>query len=271
MELDWGCNYIVANIGFGDARNILEIGGGDFSRSIALAERYPEMTFFSVDFFYSQKAIVNAAKYAHLPNLNIIKGDAVSKLFVDGLFDFAFSIDVGEHISNLNEFIVELHRILKIGGRYFFIQNPFWTSQKGHHYKHWLPDIQNILSGYKHIIYSKREMVSYLEGIQNLPFDVDECVTRIYERLDLSRLSFSETQEIFANSNLHIEEWTNLYDDFYDINAAMLAVGKAGIRFSLDDFNVKASIVSCLNVASRQIICPAEAQSSQLKPQLVDL
>lgn len=247
MEVDWGCNYIVKNKHFIKSKMILEIGGGDFSRAIAIAERNPEKTVFSIDFSYSKKAIKNVKENCHLPNLNIIKGNATNKIFAEDTFDFVFSIDVGEHIPNLSQFISELSRIIKYGGVYYFIQNPFWTSIKGHHYKHWVPAVQKVLSGYRHIIYDKEQMLQYLFHIQCATFDPLECVARIYDRYDLSRMSSRETRQVYENSDMEIESWENIADDLFDLDAALAGVEKHRGRYVLDDFKTKAAIVTCIN------------------------
>lgn len=245
MEIDWGCNYVVRHAGFSEAKYVLEIGGGGFERIITLAELYPKKTFFSVDFFYSKRAIENVRKYSHLANLNIIKGDAVNRIFADNVFDFVFSIDVGEHVQNLPQFITEITRILKKGGQYFFIQNPFWTSTKGHHYKHWQPEVRDILKGYKHLLLNEFEMFSYLQQFPLIPFDPAEAVQRIYYRNDLSRMSVNETKGMFVSSELTIDSWENLFDDDYDHDLALKVVDKYSGLYSLEDLKIKAAIVTC--------------------------
>jgi cyclopropane fatty-acyl-phospholipid synthase-like methyltransferase len=245
MDVDWGCNYIVRHAAFLDSKYILEIGGGGFERVIALAERYPDKCFFSVDFFYSKRAIENVKNYAHLSNLNIIKGDAVNRIFADDTFDFVFSIDVGEHIQKLASFISEINRILKRGGHYFFIQNPFWTSNKGHHYKHWQSEVQGILKGYKHLLFTEQEMLSYFKQFSKLPCEPAEALQRIYHRNDLSRMSVNQTKEIFKSSELVIDSWENLLDDDYDRNLALKVIDKYPGVYTLEEIQVKASIVTC--------------------------
>ena len=248
MDFDWGCNYVIGQKSFQASKYVLEIGGGSFERVIALSERYPNKVFFSIDFFYSSRAVENVRRYAHLPNLNIIKGYATDKIFADNTFDFIFSIDVGEHIPQLASFICELYRILKTGGIYYFIQNPFWTSSKGHHYRHWEPDVQAILKGYKHIQYNQYEIIDFLSQFPSLPFDKVEAIKRIYQRTDLSRMSARETRTIYEASQLEIVNWQGLKDENFEPDKALIAVQKSDGRFLLEDFEEKAAIVTCIKL-----------------------
>jgi ubiquinone/menaquinone biosynthesis C-methylase UbiE len=115
INMDWGAGRVSQQESFFTAENVLEIGGGDFSRTFALAASFPGKTFFSVDFDYSTAAQRNVRDFASVPNANVIKVNALRSVFRDDLFDFAFSIAVGEHITELDEFLTELPRVLRLG------------------------------------------------------------------------------------------------------------------------------------------------------------
>lgn len=249
LKMDWGCHHLINREGFINAKTVLEIGGGSFERTYALAENYPDKTFYAVDFDYSSQAIKNTQKYCHLPNVNIIKENSTKKIFADNLFDFSFSIAVGEHIAELELFINEMTRILKHNGEYFFVQSPSWTSSRGHHFKHWVPDIRDMLSGYKHLLYSDKEMRLYLQNYKSLPFSIDEAIFAIYKRNDLSRLSMNETKAIFNDSLLKIDYCKDLEDEeiFFDEPAATKVIDKYQGKYSLEDIKTKGSIISCIN------------------------
>lgn len=248
-NLDWGCRHVVGRERFQSASKVLEIGGGDFSRTFALARKYPNKNFFSVDFQYSPAAAQNVRQNADLKNANIIKSNATDKFFADNFFDFAFSIAVGEHIAQLDEFIAEMARVLTPGGEYFFIQSPYWPSSKGHHFKHWQADVQAIFQGYKHLLLSEPEMERYLRSFGTLPFGVEEALRAIYRRRDLSRLSLTETKNRFEASGLDIELWQTQEDELFDNLAAQQVLLKHEGRYSLDDIRTKGTIAACVKPA----------------------
>jgi ubiquinone/menaquinone biosynthesis C-methylase UbiE len=268
MSFDWACNLIVKRQRFQESERILEIGGGDFSRTFSLALHFPEKNFFSVDFDYSTKAIANVQKFAHVKNANIIKLDAVKSIFADSFFDFAFSSAVGEHIADLKEFLFELSRVLRVDGEYYFVQSPFWTSFKGHHFRHSDARVVEILGGYKHLLLNEEEMRHYLLSCGSLPVDIEKAIEFIYRRRDLSRLSMSETKRIIQQqSNFLIEDWVDIEDECFDETSAKKVVALNSERYTISDLKVKGSIVSCVNKKSETIavLGMAEGNSGEKK------
>lgn len=246
FNLDWGAVLMAKQDEFQRAKTILEVGGGDFSRTIALAQKYPQKTFYSVDFRYSAEAKENVAKAAVLENANFIKTDALETLFAPDLFDFAFSIAVMEHIPQLEQFLDNLFVLLKRRGVYCFFQAPFWPCKTGHHYNHNDKRVQAVLNGYEHIRFDAEAMRAHLRAIDELPFDVSECVRKIYHRPDLSRLSASETRAIISQSPFLIETWQARDDEEYEQSKAILARDVHGDRYTLDDFRTHAVFAKLL-------------------------
>jgi ubiquinone/menaquinone biosynthesis C-methylase UbiE len=237
-RMDWAAKRIAKRTAFIKAKNVLEFGGGDLSRIFALASAFLDKVFYSIDLEYSKNATDNIIKYADLENVNIIKADARSNIFIDNSFDFAFSIAVGEHIAELDLFLEETYRVLKPGGEYYFGQGPFWTSVKGHHFLHRRPEVLDVLGGYEHLIFSAEEMRAYLKSYQNLPFDIEDCVSRIYFREDLSRLSERETRLIIERSKFIVDTWSTQYDDLYDEQKAQAVLKKCS-KYTLNDLKIK--------------------------------
>lgn len=245
--LDWAAIRISSNPRFKSASMILEIGGGDFSRVASLAKSFPDKNFFSIDMDYSSGAIETTKKYADLPNLNLIKLNAHTAIFAPNIFDFCFSSAVMEHIADIKSFLKELCRIMKKGACYYFIESPFWTSYKGHHYRHDNKDIVKILGGYKHLLYTPQQMEEYLLSLDDevsLPFLVSECIQRIYYREDLSRLSKTETYNAIKSSDFEIVEWIDMEDECFDVSSAQDVVLKTG--YSLADLSVKGAYVTLM-------------------------
>jgi len=180
-KLDWGAKLVARQVEFKNSKYILEIGAGDFSRTVSLATLFPNKIFFGIDFEYSLSAQKTVSNNSNLDNINFIKFNAIKKLFADNLFDFSFSIAVGEHIAELGGFLQEISRILRPGGAYYFVQSPFWTSYKGHHYRHGEPEVVQSLGGYLHLIYTPAELKNHLQSIGWLEEASSSAVARIFE------------------------------------------------------------------------------------------
>jgi SAM-dependent methyltransferase len=240
FNFDWGCKLIERQSEFQRATTILEIGGGSFARVIALADKYPQKNFYSVDFRYESEAQNNVAKAAVLQNVSFIKIDALETFFAPGLFDFSFSIAVMEHIAQLELFLSGLLPLLKPRGAYCFFQAPFWTCKTGHHYNHGDKHVLEVLNGYEHIRFDAQGMRDYLGSVADLKFDISECVRKIYHRPDLSRLSISETRAVIERSDFVIDSWNERDDDPYEESKAKLALASHNTRYALRDFRVHA-------------------------------
>jgi len=246
FERDWGCRLMEGQSEFQRARRILEVGGGDFRRVIALAEAYPDKQFISIDFRYSEVAKHNVAAAAGLDNLSFVHANLNDRLFAPETFDFIFSVAVMEHVAELEAFLTEAFKLLTVRGVYSFFEAPFWTSRTGHHFEHANPAVNAILDAYQHIALDADGMRAYLARCADLPFDAETCIRKIYHRPDLSRLSAGETRRIVADSEFTIIEWTERADAEFDELAATAAMQAHGDRYTLEDFRVAGAFVRLL-------------------------
>ncbi|MEZ5670226.1 MAG: class I SAM-dependent methyltransferase [Alphaproteobacteria bacterium] len=238
--LDWGCRTVAQLPDFAAAGSVLEIGGGDFGRVRALAERFPDKRFLSVDLVFSPAARDGLPSLLALDNVNVLRDPDPLRLLADGSFDFAFSIAVMEHVAALDPFLARLHAVLRPGAAYWFHQEPFWTSPSGHHYRHDEPAVTRHLDAYQHLLFDAVQMRAYLDAIPDRPFETAECVRKIYRRPDLSRLSPGETHEIVRRSPFRIEQWDERALDAIDETAAAQVLARYGERYSRRDLSVRA-------------------------------
>lgn len=241
-SLDWAAQTIAGQDGFQRAAVVLEIGGGDFKRVATLAEAFPTKVFFSIDMAYAPSAVRTVREFAATPNLNVIKVRSDQRVFADGMFDFVFSSAVMEHIPAIDSFLSEMWRITRRGGEHYFIEAPFWSSYKGHHYKHHDPTIAQILGNYKHLLFSRQEMASYLHSFDSVPFKIEECLWSVYDRPDLSRLSRNETLASVERSQFKIREWIDIPDELFNTEHAEMVVLQK--RYSLEDLKIKGAYVA---------------------------
>ena len=174
---------------FQRAERILEIGGGDFSRVILLAERYPEKRFVPIHYRFGTASKENAGRASALPNLSILKFGLLDRILAHEAFDFAFSIAVMEHVPQLEAFLSEVFLLLRPRGVYAYFQAPFLDAKSGP-----LPARRSVghqggANSYEHLILGAAGMRGHLKKFGKLPFDAEKCIDKIYARSDLSRLS----------------------------------------------------------------------------------
>ena len=220
---------------FQRANKIVEFGGGDHSRAIALAELYTKKTFYSCDFRHERSAQENIVRKIGLQNISFIKMDVREDFFASNTFEYAFSFALMEHIAEVEQFLAIVKKILKPRGAYFFSMAPFWTSKNGHHFHHGEERVTKILDSYEHIKFSPREMTAYLNSVKGLPFEIAEFVRKIYYRPDLSRLSPSEMFRVCSESEFIIDQWELLPDEKLE-EQKVQAVLDATNRYELSDF-----------------------------------
>ncbi|MBI1893055.1 MAG: class I SAM-dependent methyltransferase [Candidatus Rokubacteria bacterium] len=100
----------------------LVLGPGIGWETLALAEKFPEVTLIGVDYDVDQveRARRNLkAGPSLVTRVAFEQGDATALSFSAGSFDFAFELNVFHHIRDYPAAIREVHRVLKPGGRVF--------------------------------------------------------------------------------------------------------------------------------------------------------
>jgi SAM-dependent methyltransferase len=211
--LDWAAQRIEALEGFAAARCVVELGCGDASRSIALAVRHPDIYFIASDYPIAEEV---SQREDLPPNLELASIDAMAIDLDSTSTDLVFSVAVMEHIAGLDSCLAETHRILRPGGTHYYIQAPFWSCAQGHHFRHWDDTTFEFIPKYAHLTMTPEALGNHLAAGPQPPFDIDECIARIYHRDDLSRLGRDKTKAIVANSRFDIASWEDYPDRRYD-------------------------------------------------------
>lgn len=268
MPADWGAVAVTRATGFGSATSILELGAGDFSRSLALAERYPEKRFLSTDYEFSAKADANRPVVDATPNVTVATLDARTIEVEPESVDFMFSIALMEHIAELDQCLGAAHRALRPGGVYFYIQAPFWTCAQGHHYRHSDDRTYDFIPKYSHLTHDRDGLAALLRQGPPPPFDIAHCADTIYGRPDLSRLGLRATRSIVESGPLALESWSETPDRRYDETAARAAHARLLVPAGLEELAVSGAEVVLRKrwpLASRRRIVNAVRTRRQLR------
>ena len=147
----------------------------------------------------------------------------------DNLFDVVFSSNIMEHARPLDEYIHELHRILRPGGIAHIEWWPVWYGPTGHHVhedmvewwvKSMCPDGVGIpayrndgrsIPYFGHLTQSREELRSTLKSLPQSVFGCDQVIERvlefIYDDQDVNRATY-ETAEaaVLGRSDFSLEE-----------------------------------------------------------------
>jgi len=220
---DWGAVAVTKAPGFKQARSVVEFGAGDFSRSLALAERYPDKQFLSTDYEFGERAKANITHVDRVPNLDIAIVDARTVDLPAESVDLVFSIALMEHVAQPDECLDAVQRVLRPGGIYFYIEAPFWSCAQGHHFRHSDDRTYEFIPKYSHLTHDRDGLAGLLHAGPDPPFDIDECVDSIYGRPDLSRLGLYETKTIVQSGPLEVVSWKQTPDRRYDEELATVA------------------------------------------------
>lgn len=113
--LDLIGNYVI------EADNLLEVGCGSGASTRAIASKFPFLHCVGIDI--SEKAIEFAIKENRCKNLHFKIDDIKSLSFPNNSFSIVTSFDCLEHVSPLEDALVELMRVVKPGG-YLIIKGP---------------------------------------------------------------------------------------------------------------------------------------------------
>lgn len=235
--------------GFADAKRVLEIGAGDLSRGRSIAENYPHLEVHSTDYVLDAKSRQSFLDAVAVPNLHCSRVDVRDTLFKDNSFDFIFSVALMEHVAEIEDCLNELHRILRPGGAYYFIQAPFWSCAQGHHFFHWDDRVYDAIPKYGHLTMTRDEMRDHLESQSGLFFSVDQCLDRIFDRPDLSRQSRHQTFARIKDGPLEIESWEDYDDRKFDARLARAAKSKLLYPIEPDELKTAGAYVTLRKVA----------------------
>ena len=158
--------------------------------------------------------------------------------FNDNEFDAIVTMSTFEHIGNLDKALSEFHRVLKQGGCVLISFEPLWTCSYGHHLHH-LGEISKLVPDWAHLLYSKNEMMEYLNTCwpANAPLSIQEAGEWIYEGDCLNRKGILEIQKTLADCQLHIEWIVPMMDESRNEDQLTAAVEKTGL--TRDDLMAK--------------------------------
>jgi ubiquinone/menaquinone biosynthesis C-methylase UbiE len=108
--------------------------------------------------------------------INFVQADLANlSQFQDASFDIVSSDAVFEHLKNLPEVLVELHRVLKPGGILYSTFGPLWFSYGGDH----VSGYDQLSSGYNHLLLGGNEYQRYLDGMGEFIHSEDDGRTWI--------------------------------------------------------------------------------------------
>jgi SAM-dependent methyltransferase len=241
--LDWAAQKVAKAPGFGEAGHVVELGAGDFSRSLALAERHPAKRFLSTDYEFSEKANGNLAAVDAVVNVSTARIDARTIELPAESVDFLFSIALMEHVAELAECLEAVHRALRPGGVYFYIQAPFWSCAQGHHFRHSEESTYDFVPKFSHLTQDRDEFAAMLRAGPTPPWDIDACVRSVFDRRDLSRLGLRQTKAIVEHGPLQLVSWTETPDRRYDETAARDAFPRLRYPFRFEELAVSGAEV----------------------------
>ena len=186
---------------------ILDAGCGIGGTSIYLGKKYPNVQFTGITITHEQvemgERFVNEN---NLKNVKIILGDFNKTDFPSNYFDGVFAIESVAYTEHIENFIIEMHRILKPGGRLVVLDgfqtkaivNPvlkkinksflFGRGYQGSGFPHIVDYIESLeKNGFKNINYkdiSKNVAKSQIRGIIiGIPFFFSYMIKKIFRRI----------------------------------------------------------------------------------------
>jgi len=227
---------------FKAAKSVLELGAGSFETLSKLAQDYPEKNFFGVDFTLRSSAldIIKTAPN----NLHVLKGDVRNlEVLHKNSFDFAFSIALVEHIRELDDHLKCVHRVLKRGGYYNFMASPLWSSSLGHHCDHNAPNC--LVPHYGHLYMTRETLGDWMvENKGESREKIEQILRRIYDRHDLSRLSYSQIINCVDKSSFRIKYWRVSKDKNFDSWKKKLVIKNNLYKISPKDLRISGVVCS---------------------------
>ena len=116
-ELQWRKLGALVNMAQGETGRVLDLCCGNGVLLPTLSRRFKSVVGIDIHTTAPDR-IVDAFE---LKNVSIVTGDAYNMHFFDGSFDCVFAASALEHFSELYKIIREIHRVLKPGGKLFYL------------------------------------------------------------------------------------------------------------------------------------------------------
>ena len=185
---------------------VLDIGCGRGEVAREVIRRVGEVVVNGIDSDLCGLADTQAEKGNRL---TIHKMDVKRLAFPDAYFDAAYSLNVFEHINDLEGAYRELRRVLKPGGLLYLYSSPIWTSYRGHHFNHWLSDYVDLIPPWGHLYLGKARLFEEIARKKGSAVAA-EAMTYIFESNYLNRTSLSAHKKFVRESGFKIVEWTGV-------------------------------------------------------------
>lgn len=148
----------------GKTQNILEIGCGQGTGARIIHDLFGPQGYVGIDL--DPRMIQRARRKARaLPNATFVEGDVTNLEFPDASFDLVMDFGIVHHVPNWKDALAEVHRTLKVHGKFLFEDLPLETWERGIG----IP-FKSILDHPYDQMFRKQEFVNELEG---LGFDVE--------------------------------------------------------------------------------------------------
>lgn len=148
----------------GKTQNILEIGCGQGTGARVIHDLFGPQGYVGIDL--DPRMIQRARRKARaLPNATFVEGDVTNLEFPDASFDLVMDFGIVHHVPNWKDALAEVHRTLKVHGKFLFEDLPLETWERGIG----IP-FKSILDHPYDQMFRKQEFVNELEG---LGFDVE--------------------------------------------------------------------------------------------------
>lgn len=147
-------------------------------------------------------------------NYRVINANIATLDLESNSFDFIYSTNAFEHISDLKSGIQNMKRMLRNGGYLSTIFGPIWSSSKGHHL--WAFD-QNknlhtfndeLIPHWGHLLCSQDEVRELLSKTFSEPYVV-AIMRTIYEQNTINHLFYEDYKEIIEGSGLEVIEFND--------------------------------------------------------------
>lgn len=155
-------------------------------------------------------------------NYVYLKGRAQHVPYPDEYFDFIFSCNCFHHISNFNDALSEMHRVLKPNGIVYSAFGPIWSAPDGCHLENipfgdgtinfWE---EKIVPDWFHLVYSFKELNTILQSSisKEKAYAVAEY---IFFSNWINRMSIFDYETSFKNSSFEILELSGSADFGYN-------------------------------------------------------
>lgn len=160
----------------------------------------------------------------------LLNMDVTLLQFPTGLFDAVISISTFEHLTDVEQALSEIARVLGPEGVALLSFEPVWSCSYGHHLHHF-GECAKLIPPWAHLIWTPEQMQESLSSKwpHDAPLSLSQAIEWVYQGNAINRVDIRRFKHLFEKGPLKVESLVALREESIDQTALQTASAVSGL------------------------------------------